>query len=48
MADRDVRQEKVREEFMNSLRQISQCGEEIKRLQQRGTVDPGRTTSFRR
>jgi len=47
--DKDIRQEKVRDEFMNSLRQINQCGEDIKRLQQRdGDEINKRTTSFRR
>ena len=50
IADKDIRQEKVREEFMNSLRNIDQCGEDIKRLQhQRDGEDINkRTTSFRR
>jgi len=48
--DKDIRQEKVREEFMNSLRHIDQCGEDIRRLQQQrdGEDINKRTTSFRR
>ena len=38
----------MRDQFIGALRQIEQCGEEIKRLQQRGSIDPGRATSFRR
>ena len=48
--ERDIRQEKVREEFMGVLRQINQCGEDIKRLQQRDNNDDStkRTSAFRR
>ena len=47
--DKDTRQEKVKEEFMNSLRHISQCGEEIKRIQMKDVDDANkRGTSFRR
>lgn len=47
--DKDTRAEKVRDEFMNSLRQINQYGEDIKRLQQRDGEDGSkRTAAFRR
>lgn len=48
-SERDIRQEKVRDEFMNSLRQINQYGEDIKRLQQReGDENAKRASAFRR
>lgn len=48
-SDKDVRQEKVREEFMAALRIINHCGEEVKRLQQREGDDTAkRAALFRR
>ena len=46
--ERDIKQEKVRDEFMSSLRQINQYGEDIKRLQQKDNGDAKRTAAFRR
>ncbi|XP_046633192.1 trichohyalin-like isoform X2 [Daphnia pulicaria] len=48
--DKDVRQEKIREEFITTLRLINQCTEDVKKLQQRDTEDSSKrtTTTFRR
>ncbi|XP_032785045.2 myosin-11 isoform X1 [Daphnia magna] len=47
--DKDVRQEKIREEFVTTLKLINKCSEDVKRLQQRESDDSSkRTTMFRR
>jgi hypothetical protein len=50
LLDKDVRQEKIREEFITTLRLINQCTEDVKKLQQRDTEDSSKrtTTTFRR
>nr|CAH0112438.1 unnamed protein product [Daphnia galeata] len=47
--DKDVRQEKIREEFLTTLRLINQCSEDVKKFQQRDGEDINkRATTFRR
>jgi hypothetical protein len=49
LLEKDVRQEKIREEFLTTLRLINQCSEDVKKLQQRDGEDINkRTATFRR